>query len=431
MTRPIVWVFAEYYLPAYLAGGPIRSLENLINAFGDQYEFRVITRSHDHNSPSTFNGVRCGVWTAVGMAHVFYLQRGWRGFPEFLQVLGQVRTRLGAIYLNTFFSRKFSILPILLAYCGILSRAGILLAPRGELSPGALKMRTRRKRAFLFLAKRSGLYNRILWQASSRHEAADIRREFPDVQLVFEAALLAGFPGQANTEIRRAQVLTASDLIVPRSSENADSQARGKKSGAARVVFIGRIVPNKNLSFALQVIYRANGEFVFDIYGPAENASYWKECCEIIAAAPSHVKVAYRGVIESGRVPETLARSHLLLLPTFSENFGHVIAESLLSGVPVLISDMTPWRDLVAGGVGWDVALNDPVEFTAVLSSLAEMNNKDWHAMSERARRFAESRCFNARVFEANAQLLSLASSRSLRNEGIFMESVQTLGGTP
>ena len=57
-------------------------------------------------------------------------------------------------------------------------------------------------------------------------------------------------------------------------------------------------------------------------------------------------------------VEESLQASHLFALLTLGENFGHAIGEALRAGCPVLISDQTPWTDVVATGAG--VVLDEP-----------------------------------------------------------------------
>ena len=46
-TRPVVLVAIDWYLPAYRAGGPIRSIANLVAALGDEIDFRIVCGNRD------------------------------------------------------------------------------------------------------------------------------------------------------------------------------------------------------------------------------------------------------------------------------------------------------------------------------------------------------------------------------------------------
>jgi glycosyltransferase involved in cell wall biosynthesis len=83
----------------------------------------------------------------------------------------------------------------------------------------------------------------------------------------------------------------------------------------------------------------------------------------------------------AGDVWSVLADSHFFVLPTLGENFGHAIVEAWQSGIPVVISDRTPWRGLAQKNVGWDLALEDTFEWQRVLQRCVNMSVHDYHAM--------------------------------------------------
>ncbi|MNF89332.1 Glycosyl transferases group 1 [compost metagenome] len=72
-------------------------------------------------------------------------------------------------------------------------------------------------------------------------------------------------------------------------------------------------------------------------------------------------------------VQKVFSQYDLFFFPTRGENYGHVIAESLSVGTPVLLSDQTPWRDLEPQGLGWDISLASPKVFAEKIDQFASL----------------------------------------------------------
>jgi glycosyltransferase involved in cell wall biosynthesis len=85
-----------------------------------------------------------------------------------------------------------------------------------------------------------------------------------------------------------------------------------------------------------------------------------------------------------------MADADLFFLPTLGENFGHAIFEALSSGVPVLISDRTPWQNLASQSAGWSFPLHEPQAFVASIETLAAMTAPKRAALRAGARALAE-----------------------------------------
>jgi glycosyltransferase involved in cell wall biosynthesis len=78
-----------------------------------------------------------------------------------------------------------------------------------------------------------------------------------------------------------------------------------------------------------------------------------------------------------------------MLLPTLGENFGHSIIEALSAGLPVIISNRTPWKNLMVEGVGADLPLEDELEFVRQLEHFQSMGEHDMENVRSACQHYA------------------------------------------
>lgn len=367
---PSILTVSDSYLPGFKGGGPIRSLANLIEWLGDEFRFLVLTPDRDHTDSRPYDSVSRGVWQKVGKAEVMYLP------PDLLRIVSWNRLIVGIdydlLYLNSFFS-TLTVRTLLLRRKGKLRKTPVILAPRGEFSPGALSLKGLKKRLYIAAGKRLGLFEDILWHATSDSELEHITRWMED--------------GEQNNYLR---IAVAPNLASTTRSMVPAARARIKKKiDSVRLVFLSRIVPMKNLKTALELLADRSGSVVFDIYGPIEDPEYWQECQLIIRELPSNVQVSYKGIVNPDGVVSTFTQYHALFFPTLGENFGHVILEALTAGCLVLTSSETPWRNLASKGAGWDIPLSQPESYRQALDEIIKMDCQMFQARSEQARRLA------------------------------------------
>jgi glycosyltransferase involved in cell wall biosynthesis len=401
-TRSSVLILAGYYLPGFKGGGPIRSISNLISALGREFTFRVVTLDRDLQATSPYPGIPANEWVKTGKSDVMYLDPGWAGLLKMFWLLRSVDPSI-VLYLNSFYSRRFSMFPIWLKCLGLIRVRCLVVAPRGEFSPGALQLRKARKRLYISLANILGLYRDVIWHASSQLEAEDIRKWFKEAKA-----------------IRIAEVISDAILSDMRTqmapTDNAPKHP--KVSGHLRVVFISRISPKKNLVGALSVLRGVSGKVDFHIYGPLEDLSYWGICNAHVNSLPPNVQVRYLGEVDHNSVPEIFVNYDLFLFPTLGENFGHVICESLSAGCPVIISDRTPWRGLSASSAGWDIPLDDMQEFHRALQSCIDADHESYERLREGARQYIRQYMNTPEIIDANRRLFQEARAVALASAG-------------
>src|SRR5699024_11094165 len=120
-------------IPGYKGGGPIKTIKNLVDQTSPTLNLKIVTRNHDLGESTAYKGIISGSWNEVGPAKVFYTDRNLAGLRQIIKIIFQEKYDI--IYLNSFFSFRFSILPQLMAK---LLRKKVVLGPRGEFSAGAL-----------------------------------------------------------------------------------------------------------------------------------------------------------------------------------------------------------------------------------------------------------------------------------------------------
>ncbi|HEY4651542.1 MAG TPA: glycosyltransferase, partial [Pontibacter sp.] len=263
--------------------------------------------------------------------------------------------------------------------------AEVVLAPRGMLGPGALNLKKNKKRFFLLGAKLAGLFRGITWHASTSVEAEEIR---------------AAFGGK--TKVRIATNIA---------SAGTGSTGKIKTAENTAFFFLSRISPKKNLLGALELLaaLQVQRTVNFTIIGPVEDEKYWQKCQEVISRLPANIVVLYAGAIPNPKLPEVLKSFHFMLLPTYSENYGHVIVEAWASGCPVIISDQTPWRKLEEEQVGWDIALEDKSAFLEVLKKCISMDDATYQELSSSTQRFLQQRVITDEIIQQNKSLFGVS----------------------
>ncbi|MEL6654443.1 MAG: glycosyltransferase, partial [Bacteroidota bacterium] len=183
-----------------------------------------------------------------------------------------------------------------------------------------------------------------------------------------------------------------------------------KEKGTARWVLIARIAWVKNLEYLFERLKNFPLPFELDIFGPMEDPAYWEKCQAILKQCPPHIKVTWQGQLPNEEIRERLSQYHFFVLPTHGENFGHAIFESLQMGKPVLISHNTPWQQLEAQAVGWDIHFDQKDKWLKALTQAVEMDQETYDRWSQNAWQYAANYLQNAELAEKYEQLFSSKS---------------------
>lgn len=384
-TNPIILTFSGHFIPGYRGGGPIRTIASLVEALGDEFNFKIVTLDRDLGCNEPYLGIKVNAWQKVGKAEVLYISPekiGW-GFIRHMIM----HTPHDILYLNSFFSPYFGILPITLRRLGLIPQKPAIIAPRGQFSGGALNLKAFKKQIYINFVKMLNLHKNLIWQVSSAHEKEDLYTVFKNGR-------------KSASQLTTIIAPNLPDIEVPEIT-----RATVKEPGRLKIVFLSRISPKKNLDGALKMITGLIGRITFNIFGPIEDVTYWESCQKIIEALPANIQVKYQGMVAHDEVIRVMSDHDLFFLPTHGENFGHVIIEALAAGCPILISDQTPWRDLEKEGVGWDLPLNQSEQITAILQRFTDMDRHELASFSNRACEYAQKKMMDVKVINQNRDL--------------------------
>jgi glycosyltransferase involved in cell wall biosynthesis len=146
-----------------------------------------------------------------------------------------------------------------------------------------------------------------------------------------------------------------------------------KPNGVLRLLFLGRLDRKKgieNLLAAVRDERLSNLQLV--IRGSGES-SYVSSLERLASEYGLHKTVRFGGFADDEAKAEAFASADICVVPSHTENFGIVIAESLANGVPVIASKGTPWPALERRRCGLWVS-NDADSLAGAIQAMSGMD---------------------------------------------------------
>ena len=342
-----ILILTGRYLPGYKDGGPLRTIVNVTEALGDEYEFYIVALDRDHGDASAYPGISYNVWNQVGKAQVWYVQPG--GFT--FKLLLQLSKGMDRVYLCSFYD-PYGYKTLLLKKAGKI-QCPVALASMGVFSKQAQASKALKKTIFIAGCKLLGLFKNITWSVTSQLEANDVKHVIG----------------------KNIRYVIAED--IPRSHVPGLLE---KANGLLKIIFLSRICEHKNLALAIDAVKEMQDKSVeLTICGPVYEDEYWDRCKKKLNDLDC--TWTYKGEVPSEQVQEMLAQQDVFILPTKSENYGHVIFEALSVGCIPVISDRTPWQCVADCKAGYVLPLETGA-FTKALDTLSQMSCEERRKMA-------------------------------------------------
>jgi glycosyltransferase involved in cell wall biosynthesis len=202
-----------------------------------------------------------------------------------------------------------------------------IVSPHGMLEPWVWRYHAWKKRPIWWLWEKRFLRRASLLMATSGQEAKNLKR-FLFLNPMAINPVGVKIPMQINTDLRLS-------------------------STSKTMLYLSRIHPKKgllNLVRAWSIIRPKGWKIV--VSGP-DSDNYLAVVKRAVHEANLNASFEFPGPVYDAAKWALLQSSDLFVLPTYSENFGIVIAEALACGVPVITTSETPWQELTKHNCGW------------------------------------------------------------------------------
>jgi len=346
-----ILIFVGWFLPGYKGGGPIQSINNLVNLMHEKYDFYLIANDRDFGDTEPYKGIEKNIWINKSSYNIMYINYNKISYRLLKKLI--FRENFNTVYLNSFFSARLNL--IVLTFMRVFRLKGkIIIAPRGQFLDGAYKIKHFKKYVYktffrLFFCKKN-----LIWHSTSKIESISIKKIIS----------------------RKSKIIYAPNFT--NLNRSIKFKSIKKREGYLNIIFISRIHKKKNLLMALNTLKFVDGNVIFNIYGPIEDNDYWKSCQDVIKVLRENITVNYYGSIAHNNVITVLQQNHILFFPTFSENYGHVIIEALQARRPVVISNQTPWNDLNDFKAGYAISLDEIDRFIQAINYYVTMSDIDF-----------------------------------------------------
>lgn len=278
---------------------------------------------------------------------------------------------LGLISKLNRFSNEFDIIhnhglwnPVNIAAGYLIPRPGckLVTSPHGTLTEWAMNHSARKKKILWPLQKKV-LEHASLIHVTSESEYLDVRR--------------LGF--------KNPIALVNLGIALP------ESVKKEHCSDSKTLLFLSRVHEKKgvdNLLFAWKEIQEQFPFWKLKIAGKGDDSYVNK--IKMMAEELGLERVEFCGPVYGSDKINLYTSSNLFILPTFSENFGIVVAEALSCGVPVVVGKGAPWADVIKNNCGWWVD-NSVEELVRILQKAMQLDNNTLSEMGMSGRNWMQS----------------------------------------
>ena len=253
----------------------------------------------------------------------------------------------------------------------------IIISSHGMLEPWSFRYRYLKKKLAWFIYQKKNLKNVNVIHATSNMEAENILRLNLNVPI-------AVIPNGIDKPIKK------------KLSSYFDPASIGllKKDQRKIMLFLGRIHPKKGLLNFLEA-WKNSLSYLEDwrlVIAGFPEQNYLEKLKKFANENKINNSVYFLDPLFGEDLANIYKYSKIFVLPTFSENFGLVVAEALSYGLPTITTKGTPWSVLEVENAGWccESTIKDLERMIKISTNLSP---KEYKIMSHNA--YELSKCFD------------------------------------
>jgi glycosyltransferase involved in cell wall biosynthesis len=175
------------------------------------------------------------------------------------------------------------------------------------------------------------------------------------------------------------------DILIPPKQAKQNNQKK-------QVGFIGRFAPIKNIEYLIKAwaeTGKNNSDWELVLIGDGDSA--YKTRLLHLVKKLNIKNISFPGFLTGDDKEKALQSLNYLVLPSKSENFGMVVPEALIRGIPVIASKGTPWHELNSYDAGWwiDIGIQPLVN---TIQKAIQLPEKQRQQMGKNGRKLVEKK---------------------------------------
>ena len=269
----------------------------------------------------------------------------------------------------------------------------LIVSVHGMLLGGALRQRAALKRVERWLFQDALLRRTHCLHATAAAEAEAIRR--------------LGFLGP----IAVVPWGVRAPAGGPSPSRSSASQTQPRRV----VLYLGRLHPTKGLEPLLRAWAHVRERFAawHLVVAGYDEGAYRSTLVALARELGIAEAVTFAGPAQGSAREQLFADASLVVLPSPAENFGFVVPEALVRGIPVIATQGAPWSNLVAEACGWWIRPGES-SLAAALAEALGQSPEALREMGERGRRLVRDRYTWDRVATSMVELYEWTLGRGV-----------------